>query len=127
MVRVPSSFIGSHYFMFCNGINHLLKPYLINNYKKLLQLDNYVRQEILILLIIGNDRIISVAFKIIIENIMNSDLNMKMNRTDLLFKLGNSLIKHSKYILNNDSVLHKVDIVSDLIRKNLINIEKVKT
>ena len=75
--------------MFCNGINHLLKPYLINNYKKLLQLDNYVRQEILILLIIGNDRIISVAFKFIIENIMNSDLNMKMNRTDLLFKLGN--------------------------------------
>jgi len=48
------------------------------------------------ILLLGNDNIISTSFKVLIELI--SDENMEKNRTELVFKLGNKLIKFAHII-----------------------------
>jgi len=52
---------------------------------------------LLVYLLLGNDNIISTSFKVLIELI--SDENMEKNRTELVFKLGNKLIKFAQYKL----------------------------
>jgi len=52
---------------------------------------------LLVYLLLGNDNIISTSFKVLIELLVMKI--WKKNRTELVFKLGNKLIKFAQYKL----------------------------
>ena len=102
------------YKVFNTKLKIITNPYVKNNWLKLNDFininktkfnsendkDNIKLFSLLIILILGNDAIISTTFKNIIE-IINSSDNMRANRTELLFKLGFKLIKYAIYKLDN--------------------------
>lgn len=120
-----------------NGLNYIINKYKKNKYSNLNKLyntividntDNYEKSSksltkfkcLLAIILLGNTRIVSVSFKLICELLIQSDQDMGLNRTDLLFKLGNNLFKFTKYIVNKfekDNTLRKGDDVKK--KKNL--------
>jgi len=104
---------------FYTGIKYITLPYTKNDWLKLRKLiknsnlDNMDSnskeliklKSLLVILILGNDNIISTSFKIIIELISNSDEGMRALRTELVFKLGNKLLKYATFKCNK---LHKI-------------------
>ena len=86
-----------------HGLKLVLQPYIKNNcfsliklYKKTVEQNQSLEEKskglmqlkgIIVLIILGNDKIISTSFKIIIDLIRNSSENMEINRTELVFKL----------------------------------------
>ena len=102
-----------------NALNFIIKPYTRYNYLKLTNLydkcnfisdDNNndinnksisVFKSLLVLILLGNKNIISTSFKLIIELLTRSDSHMQMDRTELVFNLGNKLFKFTNYTINN--------------------------
>jgi len=102
------------YKIFNTKLKFITNPYVKNNWLKLklfiIKNNTKFNSEndkdiiklfsLLVILVLGNDAIISTTFKNIIE-IINSSENMRANRTELLFNLGFKLIKYAIYKLDN--------------------------
>lgn len=98
-----------------NSINFIILPYTKNDWSSLYKLYNKVNlkgwsvdsninkkdeikiKSLLIYLLLGNDKIISISFKVLIE--LFTSENMEKKRTELVFSLGNKLIKFAQYNL----------------------------
>jgi hypothetical protein len=101
------------YKSFNTNIIYVTIPYIKNNWLKFKVLVNKCNLQdlnsgntlnltsLLIIIILGNDSVISTSFQNIIELISKSDDNLKVNRTELLFSLAARLIKFAIYKLNN--------------------------
>ena len=75
----------------------------INN-KELIKL-----KSLLVILILGNDNIISTSFKVIIDLISKFDDGMRALRTELVFNLGKKLFKFAIFKTNRLQKILSVD------------------
>jgi hypothetical protein len=96
------------------GFNYILKPFIKHNWLSFEKLYNTLQNgkginknlniflAILIILLLGNDNFLSTSFKILMELITKSENKMVMNSTELIFNMGNKLIKFSLYRLEKE-------------------------
>jgi hypothetical protein len=115
---------------FNNGLKFIIQPFIKHNYlnlnkdlKKILIINEKITVKeyisdnerkliskitnLLVIFILGNDYIISTAFKTLIEIITKTDRKMQVNRTELVFTIGNKLIKLCNYQLKINLIQFK--------------------
>jgi hypothetical protein len=126
---------------------YIIKPYIKSDYLKLYKLykdakfDKLVNNNkyqnkfkgLLVIMILGNKNVISTSFKLIVDLITKSNDNMEINKTEIIFKLGNNLFKFAHYKLSKllnqieqsqlDKDLDLIKILEDLLK--FINKEKI--
>lgn len=138
-VDARSVILHDIYKIFNTKLKFITQPFIKNNWINLKDLINKFNNNfnsendkdiiklfsLLIILILGNDAIISTTFKNIIE-IINSSENMRANRTDLLFKLGFKLIKYAIYKLDNTNKIIKNNITDSHNKYILDDFKRIK-
>ena len=122
-LEVRSVILHDIYKGFYTGLKYIILPYSKNDwfkFRKLIQNSKLENMDInnkeliklkslLVILILGNDNIISTSFKIIIELISNSEDGMRALRTELVFNLGKKLFKFAIFKANKLQKIMSVD------------------
>jgi len=98
-VDIKSIILHDIYTKLDKELSVILQPYIKNKFENLIiNIDNPLKRSeciaVLIIILLGNDRIINICFKLLIELVSQYNNDKLFNRTDILFKIVDRLSKY---------------------------------
>jgi DNA-directed RNA polymerase len=122
-IEIKNVVLHDIYFTLDKQLSIVLQPYIINKFKQLIKdIDNPLRRSeaiaVLFIIIVGNEHIINICFKLIYELVSQNYYKNEINRTDLIFMIVEKLRKI--YLLKFKELLNVQDNIN-LREKNDLN------